>query len=162
MIFLQLWNEASSRHRKAVRQNPIPGLKKSGFDLYTRRRDLFRDTRLDRSPQEKNFPNTDACWWRNTTEINVEISASVTTNHMFLQHPPWTAGALLPISRPNSNSLGGKGKERAKGGWGGHAHAVVESAISISSSGKFTQMGPCPTLLLKKSSVAPSRSQHEH
>ena len=85
-----------------------------------------------------------------------------TTNHLLLQHLPGNIAPLLPISQPNSNSLGGKCKERAKGGGGDHAHAVVESAISISSSGKiYSKWAPASLCCSKKLRRAlPQQDEH--
>ena len=41
------------------------------------------------------------------------------TNHLLLQRPPKTAGALLPISQPNPNFLRDNCTKRAEGGRGG-------------------------------------------
>jgi hypothetical protein len=109
--------------KKDPPKNPIPGLKKSCFDFYTRPTDLFLNSCLDRSSQEKNFPNTAAGYWRNTTGIHVEISASVTTNHLFLPLHPGKAAFLLPISQPNCDFLWRKCNGRAEGGGGGQPDA---------------------------------------
>ena len=110
----------------AVRRNPIPDLKKNWLristatekkhrsDLNTRPRDLFLIACLNRSTQEKDFPNTDACRWRNTTEIDVEIRALVTTSHVFWSPHPRTVALSLPISLRNLDFVDDKSSRNAR------------------------------------------------
>jgi hypothetical protein len=64
-----------------------------------------------------------------------------TTNHLLLQRPPRTTGALLPISEPNPNCLGGNCTKRVEGGRGVSSDPAAESFVSISSHGIFSTSG---------------------
>jgi hypothetical protein len=78
----------------------------------------WRDQRFPTPPQRRNSRQT---------------GALVTTGHLFWQYPSRTTDAWLPISNPAALSA----RREAKGRGGVQTDAVAESAISISSSGKF-------------------------
>ena len=88
--------------------NSLEPVTKKRFNSNTRPRDLFLTACLNRSTQEKSFPNTgDACW-RSNIEIDVEIGALVTTRHVFWPNERRKPGFPLPIRLPNPSFLASK------------------------------------------------------
>jgi hypothetical protein len=140
------------RNRFGPGKNPIPTLKKRRFDFYTRPTDLFLSTCLDRSSQRKNFPNTDAWRWRNTTGIDAEIASSVTTRHMFWSNERRKRGFLLPIRLPNPSLLASKrNRVGREGGGGGQAVEPSGSAMTDKLPRNFLLKGsPAPFMLALK------------
>ena len=100
----------------------------------------------DRFSRQKNLSNTGETGLLPERRNDREIDASVTTNHLFLQHPPRTTGALLPISQPNSTFLGRKALGEPRGGRGGQLGTGAEIPVSISSHGNLCLMDPLPRL----------------
>ena len=95
--------------------NSLEPVTKKRFNSNTRPRDLFLTDCLNRSTQEKSFPNTgDACW-RSNIEIGVEAGSSVTTNHMFWPNERRKRDFLLPIRLPNPSFLESKFDQGARG-----------------------------------------------
>ncbi len=138
--------------------NSLEPVTKKRFNSNTRPRDLFLTDCLNRSTQEKSFPNTgDACW-RSNIEIGVEAGSSVTTNQLLLHRPPRKTVASLPISRPISNILSSKCNEIAEGAGGDQPSAVAESPISISSHGILFPIGLPYPVPLKKRASRPQRN----
>jgi hypothetical protein len=111
--------------------NSLERPKKSGVEFYT---SVFCKVRAlivgqNESGWRKNLSDTGETGLLRTGEIRAEIDALVTTNHLLLQHPPGTTGALLPISQPNPDSPGGNNcAKRAKRGPGGSAGAQPPKA----------------------------------
>jgi hypothetical protein len=173
----------------AVRTNPIPGLKtdplknpiatqkKRHFVFYTRPRDLFLKTCLDRSSQDKNFLNTHGRYWQNPTDNGRQNCPPVTTSHVFWPNEHRKTASLLPIWLPNPTVLAlncprplrfrargsrdyiksktydlVKYSERAKrGGGGGQARASCESPSIEKRTRKFySYWFPARFLLLSK------------
>jgi hypothetical protein len=122
---------AALAHETEVLKNPIPDLKKDWCKIltvtrkedpskfYTSPRDVFPNTGLDRSSQEKNSPNRIRSWvlqrQRNRSENGAQNRPRVTTSHLLLQDPHGKTVALLPISQPNSDFLRSNCSENARG-----------------------------------------------
>jgi hypothetical protein len=138
----------------ATRQkNPIPAVKENRFDCYTRSISKFRTLIARRNPsaRRKNFSNTEAGCWRNTTEIDAEIGALVTTNHVLLQRHAGKNATLLPIWRPIFSALWVKSKrENQKGGRGGQPGAPRQKCSINNLARKFCPKGSLPYSCSKK------------
>jgi hypothetical protein len=99
------------RLKKEWQTNPLVTLKKNRFDFCG---DCFSQpgslmAGRNRSAGQKNSPNTDGTRFllrcRNTTEIEGEMDASVTTSHLGWPNEHRRAGSLLPIWLPNPTFL---------------------------------------------------------
>jgi hypothetical protein len=112
------WNALPAED--AVLKNPIPALKKKPSGFYT---SVFCQVRALIGAQNqfarwKNLLNTGETPLLPKRRNGREIDASVTTSHLFWQHPRRTTDALLPISQPNSTFLGRNHSENREGGGG--------------------------------------------
>jgi hypothetical protein len=144
----------TSAPTNAPRINSLERVKRSGVEFYT---SVFCKVRAlmagqNRFSQRKNLSNmgdAPVLPKRRNTRRN---RCTVTTNHVFWQHPARTTGPLLPISQPISKFLRAKRIETIERGAGGVCRdAPAESRVSISSHGILSQMGfPPPFLLLSK------------
>jgi len=118
----------------AVLKNPVPGLKKDWWKslsvrrkdpskFHTSPRDVFLNSGLDRSFQEKNSPNADVVRflpvWRNTAKNERQNRPSVTTSHLFWPNERRSHAFLLPIRLPNPSFLALSDRTRPGGGISG-------------------------------------------
>ena len=130
-----VWNQVSSagnfssnvknnffhgQNRFAGRKNPMPLLKKkqSNSDRQASPKGSPLSRVQDRCARWKNRSNTDETRLLAKRRNTRRNGPSVTTSHLFWQHPPRTTGALLPISQPISKFLGRKARREPRGGGG--------------------------------------------
>jgi hypothetical protein len=113
--------QISCRNRFARRKNPIPGLKRN--NLTSRDIALVRLASLSGVETgligRKIPPIRAILGCCRSGEMDEEMDASVTTNHLLLQRQRREVCVLLPISQPNPNSACGNYTEKVEGGAGG-------------------------------------------
>ena len=110
--------------------NSLEPVTKKRLNSNTRPRGLFLTACLNRSTQEKSFPNTDDATWRSNTEIDVEIRALVTTNHLFSPNEHRKAAFLLPMWLPISSLWEANAARDPRGGRGGSVSGSCESTMT--------------------------------
>jgi hypothetical protein len=169
VIFGFLHISAGSAHEPAALRNPIPDLKKDErknpigarkkkvFDFYTTPTHLFPNNSLDRSSQEKNFPNTVDLRLKNKAEMELKIGSSVTTSHVFWPNERRKPAFSLPIRLPNPGFLRSKPKGPMPGG-GGSLVDARENAMTEKCARNFSLKGsPAQFMLTKKSALGKRR-----
>jgi hypothetical protein len=126
--------------KKAVSRNPIPALKKeSDTAVFAGAGSLIRQR--DRSHSNENHANANHACLANTPEIAREISASVTTTHVFWPNQRrQTARFATDLATEFQVSCNGNATPEPMGG-GGQPGSPAKSRVPISSHRNFDAKG---------------------